>query len=1007
MIESLRRISDFQADGTGVQDYSGVFHILQESALKNLAVLVFGYSSDVEALDVDYVRVKKADGTVVLTPPENIQDLSAAVARQAPMYSNARELHIAVKGLAVGDTLEFHLRRNIKKNEVTGQIWVSIEVPRADVVREQIDQVSLPLDKPCQVIAHGREPEVRTEGGRRILLWKQSNSEIQDLPARAPWAGKPAPSIQVTTFPSWEEFGAWYRGLQEPQTRPGAAVQQKAKELTQGLASDKERLQALYAFVATRIHYVGLSFGIGRYRPHAAEEVLANGYGDCKDKHTLLAGMLKAVGLEAWPALIRAAGDIDPDAPTPAQFDHLITVVPLGGEWLWLDTTPEVGPFGYLLPNLRGKLALVIPRTSPALLKTTPERLPFPQESRYTFTGSLKDGGTLEGHCEVSMRGDGELLFRQAFRQVPQNHWQEFLSQMASPIGLGYEFASIKPGVPENTTPAFAFSWDLKRHDASDWEKRRVLVPLPPFGIETLRKLLKKPADPIFLPSPGSNVVYQARLSVPAGSSPILPAACNLSCPHAEYHASYAFENGSISVERRMTTRGGALTGKEREAFFTFCEDVMSDEDQYIALGDASRGSASEDPESMQLINKGFEARQRRDVLAAREAFRKVLERSPGFPGAHAGYGLTCIDNGDMQTGIREIQKEQELHPESPHAFQLLGDVYASMGQKAKAISQWKLAVEKDSDNRERFEWFLKILQMEQSVREAIDLLERAVKRHPDNANDILGLAEVYAHAGQVEKVDPLARKAVALCDTPEFMVRAASALAKAGQSLDQAQAWSDKAGSLLDAQSLELGSDPDKGLLTTALLSKAWETKGRILLQEGHGKEAIRFLKSAWSLTLDGACGDLLAQAFERSGNVKEATRQYELAAVALGADREGIGKRYKKLTGHALADGRGHAYKNGKMLPSPSDQLLELRTAHFPNTKPLGTVKAVVVVSSGRTEDVIFHERAEELKPQIPSAKALRLPIEFPDLAPRRIFLRGGMEFGRRGGTFIFVVP
>jgi len=203
------------------------------------------------------------------------------------------------------------------------------------------------------------------------------------------------------------------------------------------------------------------------------------------------------------------------------------------------------------------------------------------------------------------------------------------------------------------------------------------------------------------------------------------------------------------------------------------------------------------------------------------------------------------------------------------------------------------------------------------------------------------------------------------------------------------------------------LGSDLEKGLSNTNLLSKVWETKGRILLKEGHNEEAIRFLKSAWSVTLDGSCGDMLAQAFERLGRVKEATRHYELAAVATGADREGIGKRYKKLTGHVLADGRGHYYKNGKMLPSPSDHLLELRTAHFPNTKPLGTVNAVVVVSPERTEDVLFYERADELKPQTSNAKALQLRLEFPDSTPRRIFLRGGMEFGTRGGTFIFVVP
>src|SRR3989442_5676625 len=41
-----------------------------------------------------------------------------------------------------------------------------------------------------------------------------------------------------------------------------------------------------------RPRYVSISFGIGRYEPHAATEVLKNVYGDCKDKHTLLTSLL-------------------------------------------------------------------------------------------------------------------------------------------------------------------------------------------------------------------------------------------------------------------------------------------------------------------------------------------------------------------------------------------------------------------------------------------------------------------------------------------------------------------------------------------------------------------------------------------------------------------------------------------------------------------------------------------------------------------------------------------
>jgi Domain of Unknown Function with PDB structure (DUF3857) len=76
--------------------------ILADAGVKAFAVMSFTYSSADEVVDVDYVRVRKSDGSVVKTPDYNIQDMPAEVTRVAPMYSDIHEKHILVKGLAVG-----------------------------------------------------------------------------------------------------------------------------------------------------------------------------------------------------------------------------------------------------------------------------------------------------------------------------------------------------------------------------------------------------------------------------------------------------------------------------------------------------------------------------------------------------------------------------------------------------------------------------------------------------------------------------------------------------------------------------------------------------------------------------------------------------------------------------------------------------------------------------------------------------------------------------------------
>jgi len=82
-----------------------------------------------------------------------------------------------------------------------------------------------------------------------------------------------------------------------------------------GLTTDEEKIRAIYEYVSQEIRYVSLSFGVTRYAPHPAGTVLANQYGDCKDKHTLLAAMLGAAGIEAWPVLANTGRSVGSRCP--------------------------------------------------------------------------------------------------------------------------------------------------------------------------------------------------------------------------------------------------------------------------------------------------------------------------------------------------------------------------------------------------------------------------------------------------------------------------------------------------------------------------------------------------------------------------------------------------------------------------------------------------------------------------------------------------------------------
>src|ERR1043165_9129847 len=65
IVEQLSRVYRFERDGTGQRELSLRAKIQSDAGVERFGQLIFGYSSANEKLDMDYVRVRKADGTVV------------------------------------------------------------------------------------------------------------------------------------------------------------------------------------------------------------------------------------------------------------------------------------------------------------------------------------------------------------------------------------------------------------------------------------------------------------------------------------------------------------------------------------------------------------------------------------------------------------------------------------------------------------------------------------------------------------------------------------------------------------------------------------------------------------------------------------------------------------------------------------------------------------------------------------------------------------------------------
>jgi tetratricopeptide (TPR) repeat protein len=110
------------------------------------------------------------------------------------------------------------------------------------------------------------------------------------------------------------------------------------------------------------VRYTGIEFSDAAIVPWPPAETLKRGFGDCKDKATLLVALLRHAGIRADLALLETGPGLDIDRALPGMgaFDHAIVRAKLDGKDVWIDATEDLLPAGQLPARDQNRSALVI-----------------------------------------------------------------------------------------------------------------------------------------------------------------------------------------------------------------------------------------------------------------------------------------------------------------------------------------------------------------------------------------------------------------------------------------------------------------------------------------------------------------------------------------------------------------------------------------------------------------------------------------------------------------------
>ena len=357
--------------------------IYSKQAVYDYSQIPIAFNSFYEEPVLNFARVIYKDGSVREVSRDAVQTKTFPDVRGGTQYTDNQYLSFALSGLEVGAAFEYQLTFNHKNPTIKGE-WFDNHwfagmlqslsppyTPRIDPVLTS--QYTLRVDKGREFLYYltrgSQNPIKKTIKDQDEYLWIFKDLPAITMEAAMPAIGSLNPILIISSLKDWSQLNQWAFDKLMPKTEVNQEIKNQAIKLTSNAKTNSEKIKSITDYIQGNIQYVYADLNRGGYTPHAAADILRSRYGDCKDQTILLISMLKAIGIEAFPALINPYPYEEYTGIPSIYFSHLITYIPQPDRDIWLDMTSGVTPFPNLVFSDQNRTAFVINETGGRLIK--------------------------------------------------------------------------------------------------------------------------------------------------------------------------------------------------------------------------------------------------------------------------------------------------------------------------------------------------------------------------------------------------------------------------------------------------------------------------------------------------------------------------------------------------------------------------------------------------------------------------------------------------------------
>lgn len=464
-------------------------------------------------------------------------------------------------------------------------------------------------------------PEVKpSQAGNNRWQWAISDikqiPKEEDMPPLQGVSGQmivyfvPPGESAANAFTDWRQMGNWYSNLTAARLDGSADLKQSVASTTGASSTTLAKMQAIAQFVQHNFRYVAIELGVGGFQPHAASEVFAHRYGDCKDKATLTIAMLREVGVESYYVLVNIhRGAVTQETPPHVHaFNHAIVAIrlpsavtdpslvavlqhPKYGRLLLFDPTNELTPLGQIGSYLQASYGLLVTPDGGELVQL-PTQPPAMNSIQRTAKLNLDSAGTLKGDVSEVRVGDRARAERAALRDVTSESDRiKPIETMLSGSLTNFRVSNAAIVNLNKTDLPFGFNYSLEAPNYAKLAGNLVLVRPRVIGVKA--RGIAKTKQARLYPFEFSGVLLETDsfdITIPPGYDiDDLPPAADADYSFASYHSTTAVQGGTIHYHRTYEIKQLSVPVDQAEQVKNFYALIAGDERSMVVLKPAAR----------------------------------------------------------------------------------------------------------------------------------------------------------------------------------------------------------------------------------------------------------------------------------------------------------------------------------------------------------------------------------------------------------------------------------